>query len=253
MKLTIKKLSSVSVEACFFQKGGILLVLALTMVSLLMYPHNDSSKSSVEYYDGGYNHIKIDWEKSTARFYQIDSTHHPVFSDTIRRGEFVINNIYKNFYILNNISDVSTCWNDMTVTTSPSRSENLSVKFNIPYLKNNYLLKVYSIGQDSILIEKFRNNKMYLFLPDSIGYEFALIPHDSPMEFVPQSILGFNNTIKFITIPIEGNILKENRQIEIYIPLMKDDIFDLWNINGELLRIDNDKIKWNGSEFKKYN
>lgn len=254
MMAAIRSLFGMRSEVYFSQGKGIMFALTLMMVSLLMYPNNDFSHSTADYYDGRYTHIRICCDSNTAYFYQFDFSGHPVFSDTIARGKFEVNKIFKNFYILKKTSDIDSCWNDMVVKCNPSETERMSVRFDIPRLKGDYQLQAYGIGRDSIFQATFSNNDPFLLLPDSVGYEFALIPHDNPMKGIPRFLLGFNNTIKFMVLPkVDGDIFKENNQIEICIPHLEDNIFDFWNIDGDLLMIDNDKIKWNGNEFKRNN
>lgn len=239
-------------KAFYFQFKRAMFILMLVMVSSFMYPNNDPSKNYEDYYDGGYTHIRICRDSNTACFYQFDSTRHPVLSDTIRRGKFMITKIFKNFHVLKNVSDINTLWKEMEIKCNISETDKLSVKFDIPRLKGKYLLQIHSIGRDSTFQEKFSNNCTFHFSPDSVGYEFALIPQEHPMSHPPLFLLGFNNTVKFIKLPkIQSAIFKKNNQIEISIPHLEDKVFDFWNLNGTLLKIENDKIKWNGNEFKK--
>lgn len=202
------------------------------------------------YYDKEYTFMAIDRDANIIKIYQYDRSYHPILGDTIFRGEFALKHIYTKFFSLSsNISGED--WSEnIFITKKETENNEINIKFETPNLNNEYKLLIYSKGQHRISQYGFRENLKVELCPDTCGYEFAIVPTSNAFSLLPCFIYGFNNNAKYLKLPpLDKNLFIKGNEITINIPNLDDTYFQRWIVNNETVRIDKNKIFWNGHVF----
>lgn len=213
-----------------------------------------NNESKDVYFDNEYTYISIDRDLGVLEIYQYDDSSHPIIGDTIRRGVFTLKHIDNNFHsILENGYDEKQL-NSIPITTRETGDDNLIIKLETQNLNNDYKLLIYSKRQLEISQFSYHKSLTIELYPDSCGYEFAIVPTSNAFNLLPCFIYGFNNNVKFFKIPqFDNNLFTKGHEIIINIPFLDDSYFQKWIVGNETIKIDKNKIFWNGHVFLPYN
>lgn len=205
------------------------------------------------YYDNEYTFIEIDRDTEIIEIYQYDNSFHPVIGDTILRGKFELKHINTKFYSLSNIISGQDWFNNVFITDNETENNSLNIIFETPNLNNVYKLFIYSKGQHKISHFTFREKLNIELSPDTCGYEFAIVPTSNAFNLLSCFIYGFNNNVKYAILPqLDKNLFTKGHEIRVSIPFLNDNYFQKWIVNNETIKIDKNKIIWNGHVFSPY-
>ena len=209
------------------------------------------------YHDDIFTFIMIDSSFKTIRMYEADiQSHHPVLSKSYYRGTFQLQNIQDDFYSISN-EDIpgKTCIENMCLSYERSDSGCISVRIRLGDSSNKYKVEVKSNRTDSILSIVYPEDTELQIPIDKYGYRFSIEPYGFGNISIAGISYGFSPTIKYLRLQdIDSDFFTSSGYLEISLPFFKDEIFDLWCIDGDIIRINKryfeEKIIWHGKEFK---
>ena len=228
---------------------GIYFLLNTCEVIAFERPENEYIKA----YHNGYTHLFVDFQDMTLKIIEFDDNpHQPIFSRNIFRGKFKLEHIKDDFFSIHAELPGKKCINSMEVSTIPSNTNEVEVKFLLGESKYRYLIKAKNIITGSAHVINYPETRI-LHLPcGSGGYTFAILPKEDFMNVISGITYGFQGTLKYLELPflLSMDAINSPCCVDITLPLFNDDIFDLWCIEGDILQINNqvlnEKIIWHG-------
>ncbi|MDE6548711.1 MAG: hypothetical protein K2L22_06915, partial [Muribaculaceae bacterium] len=179
---------------------------------------------------------------STLEFFETEHLGHWIWGDTVCRGVARLRHIRHDFYQLEGNLPGSYCMDSIRIQKIPQRGSSINLRINLPYLKYAFAVMAQPVGKDFV-IEKSYDNKSCIRIPiNKNGYRLAIaIRH--PAGYFPLNSICFSNTIKFLLFPeLDPSLFRNGCDLIIDLPLFDENCFFEWNLNGEIVRMNEDTL-----------
>ena len=128
--------------------------------------------------------------------------------------------------------------------------DSIKVSFLMPATDNfTITLEFEDYGKLSNLVFKFSNQKKSVFIPKDVDkLSFSVRPNEIKSNNINgQHYLGLSVFDMLLSIKIENDI----NHVEFHLPYIKNNFFSQYFIEKDFVRVENNKIYWNGFEFKR--
>ena len=188
---------------------------------------------------------------STLEFYETEHLGHWILGDTICRGKARLRHIKNDFYQLSANLPGINCMEGINIHRIPQLGSNVNLRINLPDIKYEFSILARPFGKDT-LIENTYTRKSRIKIPvDEEGYQLAIATKHQP-GFFPLNSTCFSNTIKFLRLPdLDPSLFRSGCDLIIDIPSFRENCFFEWNLNGEIIRMNEDTLIYKNIEYVK--
>lgn len=172
-------------------------------------------------------------------------------NDLILRGKAFLKHIYSDFYQFTADYAASHCMDSIRIVRVPTLDSVVNLRINLNNANNRYAIMAKQKLGTEVYRMIYNQDSILRLPPDSGGYTLSIVLDSICRADIIDYGSGYYNTIKFLLIPdVYKELYSDGCNMDIDIPYFTDDIFHEWSLDGDIVKIKNDSIIWNGSVYE---